>query len=51
LFLAAGTATIAHLAGGALEGGGVVSDWPALKDADLQPGLIPGRASTIRFTL
>jgi len=30
-----GTATVAILAGGALKGGRVVTDWPGLKDADL----------------
>ena len=30
-----GTATAALLAGGALKGGRVVTDWPGLKDADL----------------
>jgi uncharacterized protein (DUF1501 family) len=33
-----GTATIAVLAGGALNGGRVVADWPGLKDADLYQG-------------
>jgi uncharacterized protein (DUF1501 family) len=30
-----GTATVALLAGGALDGGRVLADWPGLKDADL----------------
>ena len=30
-----GTATVALLAGGALKGGRVISDWPGLKEADL----------------
>ena len=30
-----GTATVALLAGGALKGGRVIADWPALKEADL----------------
>ena len=30
-----GTATVAILAGGALNGGRMVADWPGLKDADL----------------
>jgi len=33
-----GTATVAFLAGGALKGGRVVSDWPGLKDASLHEG-------------
>jgi len=31
-----GTATVALLAGGALNGGRVIADWPGLKEADLQ---------------
>jgi len=33
-----GTATIALLAGGAVKGGRVISDWPGLKPADLYQG-------------
>jgi uncharacterized protein (DUF1501 family) len=33
-----GTGTIALLAGGAIEGGRVIADWPGLKDANLQDG-------------
>jgi uncharacterized protein (DUF1501 family) len=33
-----GTGTIALLAGGAVEGGRVVADWPGLKDANLHDG-------------
>jgi uncharacterized protein (DUF1501 family) len=33
-----GTATVALLAGGALNGGRVIADWPGLKDASLYEG-------------
>jgi uncharacterized protein (DUF1501 family) len=33
-----GTATVAFLAGGALNGGRVIADWPGLKPANLQDG-------------
>ena len=33
-----GTGTVALLAGGAIEGGRVIADWPGLKDANLQDG-------------
>src|SRR3954469_13407067 len=33
-----GTATVALLAGGAVKGGQVISDWPGLKPADLYQG-------------
>jgi uncharacterized protein (DUF1501 family) len=33
-----GTGTVALLAGGALQGGRVIADWPGLKDADLHEG-------------
>jgi len=33
-----GTATVALLAGGALNGGRVIADWPGVKPADLQDG-------------
>jgi uncharacterized protein (DUF1501 family) len=33
-----GTGTVALLAGGALQGGRVIADWPGLKEADLHEG-------------
>ena len=33
-----GTGTVAFLAGGALQGGRVIADWPGLKAADLYEG-------------
>jgi uncharacterized protein (DUF1501 family) len=33
-----GTATVALLVGGALEGGRVITDWPGLKEANLRDG-------------
>ena len=33
-----GTGTVALLAGGAIDGGRIIADWPGLKDANLQDG-------------